>query len=88
MDTKPKQSEFWMNAKKDGTCAECSEEITIGERIVYDPKAFAAYCMTCGPAIAGDDPKDEEGTEANARSKYHSKAGSKTASKKKEKGRT
>ena len=48
---------FWMTAKRDGHCAECEDDITQGDRMVYDPSHYKAYCSDCGEEIAGDDPK-------------------------------
>lgn len=56
-----KESPFWMTAKRDGQCAECEGVIQAGERIVYSPEDFKAYCKQggCGEEIFGLDPKDE-----------------------------
>ncbi len=48
---------FWMTAKHDGKCAECSENIFEGDRMVWDKDEHKAYCGECGEEIAGDDPQ-------------------------------
>ena len=48
---------FWMTAKFNSTCVECEGEIQAGKRIVYEPGIKKAYCDTCGPEVAGDDPQ-------------------------------
>ena len=52
-DNKP----FWMTAKRDGGCAECSAYIFEGDRMVWDRDGSKAYCAECGAEIAGDDPQ-------------------------------
>lgn len=47
---------FWMNAKKDGRCAECEDDIRQGDRIVWDSDEYKAYCKDCGEEVAGVDP--------------------------------
>lgn len=42
---------YWMKAKKDGKCAECRAEIYEGDKIVWDPKEYKAYCETCGEDV-------------------------------------
>lgn len=48
---------FWMTAKRDGPCAECSAFIFEGDRMVWDKAAKKAYCADCGEEIAGEDTK-------------------------------
>ena len=48
---------FWMTSKHDGQCAECSEEIFEGDRMVWDRENKKAYCADCGEEVAGEDPK-------------------------------
>ena len=50
---------FWMTAKRDGECAECEDAILKGERIVWDPEEFKAYCMACGVDVAGPEEEDD-----------------------------
>lgn len=49
------QAPFWMTAKRDGQCHECEGDIRSGERIVYDPTDYVAYCSTCGEDVIGED---------------------------------
>jgi hypothetical protein len=37
-----------MEARYDGHCAECEEDIVEGDPIVWDIKERKAYCETCG----------------------------------------
>lgn len=46
-----------MNAKRNSKCTECRIEIYEGDRIVYDPETYKAYCDSCGEEVAGTDPK-------------------------------
>lgn len=46
---------FWMTAKFDSICAECENQIVEGERIVYAPDEYKAYCSTCGIDLVGED---------------------------------
>lgn len=41
-------SPFKMTSKRGGECAECETELSEGDQIVWDPKEFKAYCLTCG----------------------------------------
>lgn len=50
---------FWMTAKRDGCCGECEGDIREGERMVYEPDAFRAYCAACGAEAIGNDPVAE-----------------------------
>jgi hypothetical protein len=52
---------FWMTAKRDGDCAECEAEISVGDRIVWTPEEFKAYCAGCGEEVAGEDPREKFG---------------------------
>lgn len=73
-----------MTAKKDGHCAECDDDIITGQRMVWDPIKFDAFCGPCSPI--GD---EDEGSAEHARKKQSEyKNRSKAASKKKEKGRS
>jgi hypothetical protein len=87
-----KDEPFWMTGNRDGSCAECEDTFNKGDRIVWDPAKFKAYCKGCGSEMIGDDPKlgDEEGSIAHAR-KRQSESGnkdrSKTKSKKKKESR-
>lgn len=48
---------FWMTAKHNGPCAECSEDIFEDDRMVWDRENKKAYCAGCGEELAGEDPK-------------------------------
>lgn len=59
-DGKATQSErtvFWMTAKHNGRCAECTGEIFEDDRMVWDRENKKAYCAECGEELAGADPK-------------------------------
>lgn len=45
---------FKMTAKRDGECAECLIPHDEGDRIVWDPKEFKAYCLDCGEEVLPD----------------------------------
>jgi hypothetical protein len=47
---------FWMTGNRDGSCAECENTFNKGDRIVWSPATYKAYCAECGVEIAGDDP--------------------------------
>jgi hypothetical protein len=46
-----KNPAFWMQAKRDGKCAECGYFIMEGDRMVWDTKENKAYCEQCGGDI-------------------------------------
>ncbi len=46
---------FWMDAKRDGLCAECEGDIRQGDRMVWDAEEFKAYCKVCGEDVIGED---------------------------------
>lgn len=46
-------NEFWMNARYDGKCHECEEEIFEGDRIVFNRVTRKIYCKTCGVEAIG-----------------------------------
>jgi hypothetical protein len=49
-------STFWMNAKRESDCAECTITILEGDRMVYDTETFKAFCEECGEEVIGKDP--------------------------------
>jgi hypothetical protein len=46
----------WIEAKRNGECAECGHEIEAGDRALYDPLEGRMYCETCGWDV--EDPED------------------------------
>lgn len=42
---------YEMQAKHDGECSECGEDILEGDDIVWDPHEGKAYCMNCGQEL-------------------------------------
>jgi hypothetical protein len=44
---------FWMTATRDGICHECEWDIRKGDRMVYDPDEFHAFCTPCGEDLIG-----------------------------------
>lgn len=83
-----KDEPFWMTGNRDGSCAECEDTFNKGDRIVWDPAKYKAYCKSCGEEMLFADPQlvKDEGSAEHARKKQSDasrKDRSKTPSKKK-----
>jgi predicted RNA-binding Zn-ribbon protein involved in translation (DUF1610 family) len=48
---------FWMTSTRRSFCTECEDEIATGDRIVWDPVDYLAYCTSCGEDILGKEPE-------------------------------
>jgi ribosomal protein S27E len=54
------KNDHWIDARFGGKCGECFESLSQGERVCYIPSEQVTVCKSCGEALVGPDPKDDD----------------------------